>query len=298
MIVANCGQRLPPKQGERNRGRGRQGRRKNKREKPLSSFLLENIPFSKEKHILCTGPKAHSLRWGHEHQLRKASVNAKFPFYIFGSHAIESPGPVGHLLLSLPSGGRVSYLPALKGLVLAQLAPSHAPPGPPAHFFPQQRLGAYRSGTYEYSRPPPRFLPRAQWMPGFALCQKPGLGMRRGRAPRCRSEPLITVAPALACSPSMALHAKLLQSCPTLCDPRECSPPGSSVHGILQAVGCHALSQGIFPTQGSNPRLMSPALAGRFFTTSATWEAQVRPCPALFWAPGGHGLVLILTPGW
>ena len=29
--------------------------------------------------------------------------------------------------------------------------------------------------------------------------------------------------------------AKLLQSCPTLCDPMDCSPPGSSVHGILQA---------------------------------------------------------------
>ena len=25
------------------------------------------------------------------------------------------------------------------------------------------------------------------------------------------------------------------QSCPTLCDPLDCSPPGSSVHGILQA---------------------------------------------------------------
>ena len=30
-------------------------------------------------------------------------------------------------------------------------------------------------------------------------------------------------------------HAKLLQSCPTLCDPMDCSLPGSSVHGILQA---------------------------------------------------------------
>ena len=28
--------------------------------------------------------------------------------------------------------------------------------------------------------------------------------------------------------------AKLLQSCLTLCDPMDCSPPGSSVHGILQ----------------------------------------------------------------
>ena len=31
------------------------------------------------------------------------------------------------------------------------------------------------------------------------------------------------------------MHAKLLQSCPTLCDPMDYSPPGSSVHGILQA---------------------------------------------------------------
>ena len=30
------------------------------------------------------------------------------------------------------------------------------------------------------------------------------------------------------------MHAKLLQSCLTLCDPMDCSPPGSSVHGILQ----------------------------------------------------------------
>ena len=33
----------------------------------------------------------------------------------------------------------------------------------------------------------------------------------------------------------MLCYAKLLQSCPTLCDPMDCSPPGSSVHGILQA---------------------------------------------------------------
>ena len=31
------------------------------------------------------------------------------------------------------------------------------------------------------------------------------------------------------------LTAKLLQSCPTLCNPLDCSPPVSSVHGILQA---------------------------------------------------------------
>ena len=31
------------------------------------------------------------------------------------------------------------------------------------------------------------------------------------------------------------MHAKSLQSCPTLCDPMDSSPPGSSVHRILQA---------------------------------------------------------------
>ena len=31
------------------------------------------------------------------------------------------------------------------------------------------------------------------------------------------------------------LRAKLLQSCPTLCDPMDCSPPGFSVQGIFQA---------------------------------------------------------------
>ena len=33
----------------------------------------------------------------------------------------------------------------------------------------------------------------------------------------------------------MCVHAKLLQSCPTLCDAMDYSPPGSSVHGFLQA---------------------------------------------------------------
>ena len=35
--------------------------------------------------------------------------------------------------------------------------------------------------------------------------------------------------------PNTLVAAKSLQSCPTLCDPIDGSPPGSSVHGILQA---------------------------------------------------------------
>ena len=41
-------------------------------------------------------------------------------------------------------------------------------------------------------------------------------------------------------------------------------------------VGYHALLQGIYLTQGLNPRLMSPAVAGGFFTTSTIWEAQLQ----------------------
>ena len=39
-----------------------------------------------------------------------------------------------------------------------------------------------------------------------------------------------------------AVHAKLLQLCPTLGDPMDCSPPGSSVHGIFQARVLECLS--------------------------------------------------------
>ena len=48
----------------------------------------------------------------------------------------------------------------------------------------------------------------------------------------------------------------ITQSSLTLCKPMDCSLAGSSVHRILQArVDCHALLQGIFPTQGSNSGL-------------------------------------------
>ena len=49
------------------------------------------------------------------------------------------------------------------------------------------------------------------------------------------------------------------QSCQTPCNPMDCSPPGSSIHGDSPGkntgMGCHALLQGIFPTQGLNPGL-------------------------------------------
>ena len=74
------------------------------------------------------------------------------------------------------------------------------------------------------------------------------------------------------------VHAKSLQSYLTLCDPMGCSPPGSSVHEILQGrilewVACPP--PGNLPKPGVEPTsLASPALAGGFFTTNATWEAR------------------------
>ena len=70
-----------------------------------------------------------------------------------------------------------------------------------------------------------------------------------------------------------SLEGKLWQTCAvlsldalswgcmlTLCNPVDCSLPGSSVHGDSAAkntgVGCHSLLQGIFSTQGSNPGLL------------------------------------------
>ena len=73
------------------------------------------------------------------------------------------------------------------------------------------------------------------------------------------------------------VRAKSCQLYSTLCDPMDCSPPGSSVHGILQGrtqMGCHALLQGDCPDPETEPKsFTSPALAGGFFTTSTTWEA-------------------------
>ena len=76
-------------------------------------------------------------------------------------------------------------------------------------------------------------------------------------------------------TPSYSLCAKTLQLCLTFYNPMGCSPPGSSVHEILQASMLDGLPcpfPGDLPNPGIEPvALMYPALAGGFFTT--TWEA-------------------------
>ena len=58
----------------------------------------------------------------------------------------------------------------------------------------------------------------------------------------------------------------------------DCSLPGSSVHGILQARILEGLPfpspEDLHDPGTDRASLRSPTLAGGFFTTSATWEAQ------------------------
>ena len=60
------------------------------------------------------------------------------------------------------------------------------------------------------------------------------------------------------------------QLCPTLCDPMDCSPSGSSVHELPFPSPWDLSNLGI-----ELKSLASPALAGEFFTTNTTWEVQI-----------------------
>ena len=82
------------------------------------------------------------------------------------------------------------------------------------------------------------------------------------------------------CFLTVCMHAKSLQLCPTLCDPMDCSPPDSSVHGICQA---RRLEWAVPSSRGSSwpgdrTGVSYISFTVRrvlwFFTTSATWEAQ------------------------
>ena len=87
----------------------------------------------------------------------------------------------------------------------------------------------------------------------WGLGSIPGQGTK-SHMPQLESSHATTKDPSCHCA-----VCSVAQSCPTPCDPMDCSPPGSSFHGDSPGkntgVGCHAFLQGIFPTQGSNPGL-------------------------------------------
>ena len=101
-------------------------------------------------------------------------------------------------------------------------------------------------------------------------CGWPGLVVQTDLRPLCLCDPYCFS----ECPSRTVCACKLLQSCLTLCDPMDCNPPGSSVHGILQARILEWVAippPGDLPDPGIEPTsLTSPALAGRFFTTNAT----------------------------
>ena len=72
-----------------------------------------------------------------------------------------------------------------------------------------------------------------------------------------------------------AVLCLVAQLCPSLCDPMNCSLPGSSVHeespGKNTGVGCHALLQGNPPNPGIEPR--SPALQADICATREAHES-------------------------
>ena len=86
-------------------------------------------------------------------------------------------------------------------------------------------------------------------------------------------------APVLSYLSTVLMRAYISMSCPTLCDPTDSASPGCSVHGDSRGkntvVGCHALLQGVFPTQRWKLCLLHllHGNADEFFTASATWEA-------------------------
>jgi len=70
------------------------------------------------------------------------------------------------------------------------------------------------------------------------------------------------------------MHAKLLQSCPTLCNPMDCNPSGSSVHGILQArtLGWVAISSSRGSSQSRDQTWLT------WLSNLTTTEPPGKPC--------------------
>ena len=80
------------------------------------------------------------------------------------------------------------------------------------------------------------------------------------------------------CMYSYIVNSEVAQSCPTLCDPMDCSLPGSSVHGIFQAIVLEWIAIS-FSRGSSQPRDQTrvSCIVDRSFTVWATREIQGRP---------------------
>ena len=121
----------------------------------------------------------------------------------------------------------------------------------------------------------------------------------------CLSMPLLLIPNLTKTKTLLWSCAKSLQSCPTLHDSMDCSLPDSLVHGDPPGkntgMDCHALLQGIFANQGSNPclcYLLAPASG--FFTTSTTgavyWWDEFRNGICCSWCSVATFVRIFATP--
>ena len=93
-----------------------------------------------------------------------------------------------------------------------------------------------------------------------------------------------------------AVLGLVAQSCPTFCDPMDCSPPGSFVHGILQAKILEWVAI-VFSRGSSQPRDQTwvSCIADRFFALWATREFTIIYCSQLSGTTGIQTLDLLFT---
>ena len=98
--------------------------------------------------------------------------------------------------------------------------------------------------------------------------------------------------------PTMRCHLSLVrvlvtESCPTLWDPMDCSPPGSTVYGIPQGkntgVAFHSFPQGIFPTKGLNPGLPYCRQIIHYLSHQRSSLITMGPCLASAFLTGHNG---------
>ena len=105
----------------------------------------------------------------------------------------------------------------------------------------------------------------------------------------------------LASNRSETVLCLVVQSCSTLCDPMDCSPPGSSVQGDSPGknseVGCHALLQGIFPTQRLNPDLPPCRQILYHLTHQGCPEVRLELCKWQLWLQLSTGRLCLSGEG-
>ena len=127
----------------------------------------------------------------------------------------------------------------------------------PHHAHPREGTGLYRHHGSGFCRQESQA--GSQAIPAPCACVPSSTGPPAPTCAVCTSVPasslLSNVHPTVGCVAVLVTYLRL-----NLCDPMDCGPPGSSVHGDSpgknNGVDCHALLQGIFPTQGAKPPLL------------------------------------------